>query len=119
MYTHIIKIFRDPINSAVYRTVHMDYYGFYEVADLKTILYAIMISVVIHLLYVAGTLGVGYLKTKGFKPNLENEWGSVSTLQNEVAFGSVGASTFFPFTLIGVAVLCGIIMVAYRKIREQ
>ena len=86
---------------------------------MKTILYALMISVVIHLLYIAGTLGVGYLKTRSFKPDLETEWGSVNTLPNEVAFGAVGAPAFFSFTLIGVGVLCGIFMVAYRKIREQ
>lgn len=85
-------------------------------ALLKTIIQSLVISSVIHLIYIVGTLIVGYIKTRNYKPDIANRWGKVETLQNEVAFGAVGSPLFFLFTFIGVALICWLIIISYGKI---
>lgn len=85
-------------------------------AELKTIIQSLVISFVIHLFYIVGTVLVGYIKTRNYKPYIGNEWGNIETLQNEVAFGMVGSPLFFLFTFIGVALICGLIIISYGKI---
>lgn len=84
-------------------------------AELKTIIQSLVISFVIHLIYIVGTVGVGYIKTRNYKPDIENKWENIETLQNEVSFGMVGSPLFFVFTFIGVALICGLIIISYRK----
>ncbi|WP_144555263.1 hypothetical protein [Bacillus sp. X1(2014)] len=83
---------------------------------MKTIIQSLVISIVIHLIYIVGTLVVGYIKTKSYMPDIENKWENVETLQNEVAFGAVGSPLFFLFTFIVVALICGLIIISYGKI---
>ncbi|TWI58032.1 hypothetical protein IQ10_01363 [Halalkalibacter nanhaiisediminis] len=83
-------------------------------AELKTIIQSLVISFVIHLIYIVGTVGVGYIKTRNYKPDIDNKWDNIETLQNEVSFGMVGSPLFFLFTFIGVALICAIIIISYR-----
>ncbi|KUP05416.1 membrane protein [Bacillus coahuilensis m2-6] len=82
---------------------------------MKTIIQSLGISFVIHLIYLVGTVGVGYIKTRNYKPDIENKWGNIETLQNEVSLGMVGSPLFFLFTFLGVALICGLIIISYRK----
>ena len=85
-------------------------------AELKTIIQSLVISFAIHLIYIVGTMVVGYVKTRNYKPDIENNWENIKILQNEVAFGVVGSPLFFLFTFIGVALICGLIIISYGKI---
>ncbi len=85
-------------------------------AHLKTIIQSLFISFVIHLIYIVGTIVVGYVQTRNYKPDIENEWENIELIQNEVAFGMVGSPLFFLFTFIGAAIICGLIIISYRKI---
>lgn len=82
---------------------------------MKTIILSLCVSFIVHLIYLLGTLGVAYYKTKNYTPNLENEWDNVETLQNEVAFGVAGNPLVFQFTFIGVALICGFIIISYKR----
>jgi hypothetical protein len=81
----------------------------------KTIIQSLIISFVIHLIYLVRTLVVGYIKTKNYIPDISNTWVTVETLQNEVAFGAVGSPLFFLVTFIGVALISGLIIISFGK----
>ncbi|MFC0562167.1 hypothetical protein [Halalkalibacter alkalisediminis] len=83
---------------------------------MKTIIKSLGVSCVIHLIYIFGTFIVGYIKTRNYKPDIVNKWEKVETLQNEVAFGVVVSPLFFLITFIGVALICGLIIISYEKI---
>ncbi len=55
----------------------MVYYGNkgYErlCAELKTIIQSLGISFIIHLIYIVGTVVFGYIKTRNYKPDIENQ----------------------------------------------
>lgn len=85
-------------------------------AKLKTIIQSLVFSFVIHLLYIVGTVVLGYIKTRNYKPDIGDEWKNIETLQDEVAFGMVGSPLFLLFTFIGGAVICGLLIISYRKI---
>ena len=48
---------------------------------MKTVIQSLVISFVIHLIYIVGTMVVGYIKTSNYKPDIENNWGNIKTLQ--------------------------------------
>ena len=83
---------------------------------MKIIIQSFIISLVIHLLYIAGTMIVAYIKTVNYKVDIESSWRNVETLQNEVAFGIVGSPLILLFTLFGVAAISGFIIISYGKI---
>lgn len=85
---------------------------------MKLFMQAAVGSIAIHVIYFLGIFLVGYIKTMNYMPNIEASWKSVDTLQNEVAFGMTGSHLFFFFTFIGVAVICGMVILFYRKIRS-
>ncbi|QEY21664.1 hypothetical protein D0S48_13840 [Psychrobacillus sp. AK 1817] len=82
---------------------------------MKLVMKAFIASVIIYLVYLVCTIGIGYIKTKFYKPDISSEWESVDYLQNEVAFGMVISPFFFVFSLVGIACICGIIIYLYKK----
>src|SRR3954468_544596 len=84
--------------------------------ELKTIIQSLGVSFVGHLIYIVGPMIVGYIKTKNYQPDITNKWGQVETLQNKVAFGVGGSPLYFLFTFIALALICGLIIISYRKI---
>jgi hypothetical protein len=59
---------------------------------------------------------VAYIKTNAYQPDFSSEWGQVQILQNEVAFGTIISPLLLLFSFVGVTVVCGIIIVSYRKL---
>ncbi|MEK5520874.1 hypothetical protein [Bacillus sp. HNG] len=55
----------------------------------KTILHAVIFSIIIHVLILGFTIIKGYLLTKSHIPSDINTYDNVHMLQNEVAFGIV------------------------------
>ena len=82
---------------------------------LKIIIQALIGSIIIHVTYIFGTLLIGYIKTKFYKPDISTSWDNVEILQNEVAFGRVISPYFALLSFVGVAVICGIILFIYKK----
>lgn len=82
---------------------------------MKTIIQSLIVSFVIHIIYIGGSLIVGYITTKTYKPDIEDEWGNVKMLQSEVAFGVSGSPLFFLITFISVALICGLIITTIGK----
>ncbi|MFE5430817.1 hypothetical protein [Peribacillus simplex] len=64
---------------------------------MKVVLQAIIGSISIHVIYVVVVILVGYIKTKNYKPDIENAWDKVETLQNEVEIVSVASPHFYHF----------------------
>ena len=83
--------------------------------EMKIVIQAFIVSVVIHLVYIFCTIGIGYIKTKLYKPEISGEWEKVDYLQNEVAFGMIGSPIFLVFTLVGIALICGVFIYLYKK----
>lgn len=82
---------------------------------MKIVLQAFVGSIIIHVIYIVCTMLVGYIKTKYYKPDISNAWNKVDTLKSEVGFGMVISPFFYSFSLLGIAVICGIILFSYEK----
>lgn len=85
---------------------------------MKLVIQAFIVSIVIHLVYIFGSIGIGYIKTKFHKPEISGEWGEVDYLQNKVSFGMVGSPFFLVFTLLGIALICGVLIYLYKNFRS-
>ncbi|RTR29171.1 hypothetical protein EKG37_15680 [Robertmurraya yapensis] len=86
---------------------------------MKPIIQSLIFSFVIHLIYIFGVLVVGYIKTRNYKPDISDRWVEVETLQSEVAFGVSSSPLYFIFTFIGLALICLLTIIFYRKIVER
>lgn len=82
---------------------------------MKLVIQAFIASVIIHIVYIICMIGIGYIKTKFYKPNLLGEWENVDYLKSEVAFGMAISPFFFVFSLIGITIISGIIIYLYKK----
>lgn len=78
--------------------------------NMKVVLQAIFVSIVIYIIYIVGRMLVGYIKTRNYKPNIVGTWDKGEILQNEVMFGKVFSPCFILLFFVGVAVICGIII---------
>jgi quinol-cytochrome oxidoreductase complex cytochrome b subunit len=85
---------------------------------MKLFMQATVGSIALHVIYLVGMLLTSYIQTMNYTPDMEGSWQSVDTLQNEVAFGTAGSPFFYFFTFIGVAAVCGIVIVLYRRLRS-
>ncbi|MBT2679263.1 hypothetical protein J7E38_09630 [Bacillus sp. ISL-35] len=85
---------------------------------MKLFLQAISASVVIHFLYFAGVMFVGYIKTKNYQPDVTGAWDQVDPLQTQVAFGYNGSPFLFLFTFLAVAMISGMIIFSFKKVAE-
>lgn len=83
---------------------------------MKVVLLAFMSSIAVHVVYIAGMVLVGYIKTRNYKPDIASAWDEVETLQNEVVFVKANSPLLYLFTFLGVAAICGIIIFSYRKL---
>ncbi|MCK1985727.1 MULTISPECIES: hypothetical protein [Peribacillus] len=83
---------------------------------MKVVLQAIIGSISIHAIYVVVMMLVGYIKTKNYKPDIENAWGAVENLHNEVEFVSATPSHFYVLSFLGVSVICGIVILSFEKL---
>ena len=82
---------------------------------MKIVLQAFNGSIIIHVIYIFCTMLVGYLKTKYYQPDISSAWVNVDTLQNEIGFGMIISPFFYLFSLVGIAVICGIIIFSFKK----
>ena len=83
--------------------------------QLKTVKQSLVVSFLIHLVYIGGAFIKGYIETKNYQPNLGSQWENTEILQSEVALGVSGSPIFYLFSFIGVALLCEITFIMYKK----
>ncbi|MGE7183958.1 hypothetical protein ACQKKK_08090 [Peribacillus sp. NPDC006672] len=84
---------------------------------MKLVLQAIIGSIVLHVLYIGSLMLVSIIKTKNYKPDIVSAWDKVDTLQKEVEIvGKVITPYFYVLSFAGVAAICGITILIYRKI---
>lgn len=83
---------------------------------MKTVLQAFMASIILHIIYILSTIGIGYIKTMYYKPDMQGE---VYLLQNEVAFGTVISPYVYLISLLGVFIVCASIIASYKKIKRR
>ena len=82
---------------------------------MKTVKQSMVISFLIHLVYIGGAFIKGYIETKNYQPNLGSQWENTEILQSEVAFGVSGSPMFYLLSFIGVTLLCDITFIMYKK----
>lgn len=83
---------------------------------MKTVLQSFMASIILHIIYILGTIGIGYLKTMYYKPDLQGE---EYHLQNKVAFGMVISPYVYLISLLIVSILYANIIVLYKKMKRR
>lgn len=84
---------------------------------MKTVIHAFVISIIVHVVYLASTIGIGYWKTKLYKPDVENAWEKAAMLQNEVVFGHTGSPILYLVSFVGVAAVVALVMHVYQMVR--
>lgn len=83
---------------------------------MKVVLQAVIGSIAIHVIFIASMTVVGYIDTWNYKPNIDD---TVVVLQDEVAFGQVISPVFGLLSIIGIAVILGLIMLLYKKFSNK
>jgi hypothetical protein len=83
---------------------------------MKTVLQAVIASIILHIIYILSIIGIGYIKTIYYKPDMQGE---VYLLQNEVAFGTVISPYAYIISLLGVSIICASIIFLYKKIKRR
>ena len=86
---------------------------------MKMVIQALIASVVIHLVYLFCTIGIGFIQTKLYMPDISGQWEGIDYLQNEVAFGMIGSPIFLVFTFIGITLICGIFIYFYKTLSVE
>lgn len=82
---------------------------------MKIVLQAIATSMIIHVIYFVCVTVFAYVKTKNYESEHLGQGGQID-LQDEVVFGVIVSPSSIIFSLVGVAAVCGIILVLYKKI---
>ncbi|TDL82798.1 hypothetical protein [Peribacillus frigoritolerans] len=77
---------------------------------MNTIVQAIIGSVIVYLIYYIITMGIGYIKTKRYIPDIERGWENVNNLPNEVEFGRKVSPVKYIGSFVGVTLICGLII---------
>ena len=84
---------------------------------LRLFLQAVIFSIVIHVIYIGGSLVHGLSQTWNFVPDIENAYENVTVLQNEVSFGYVGSPMYLVFTFIVMALIGAAAIQLLKRIR--
>ncbi|WP_096153290.1 hypothetical protein [Bacillus sp. FJAT-45066] len=85
---------------------------------MKLFIQSIVSSIVVHLIYLVGTMVVGYIKTINYTPIITSSHHTY--LQNEVAFGYVSSVPYYisiltSFTI--VAIISALLITLSKRIR--
>ena len=83
---------------------------------MKIALQAIVASIIMHVSYIVCMTAVAYIETKNYKPEIISRGEQAIILQDEVVFGIIMSQLSIVFSLVGVAVVCGIILALYRAL---
>ncbi|WP_458413060.1 hypothetical protein ACNQFZ_20030 [Schinkia sp. CFF1] len=89
----------------------------------RTIKHSLIFSLIIHVLFLVGTIGYGYFKTLYYVPGIVNAYDEVQYLQNEVAFGIVSRPlTPAQFVIVSFLLTCFLFILfktAFNKLYKK
>lgn len=86
---------------------------------MKIVWQSLLGAAIIHILYFAAAMSVGYVKTITYKPNFSAAWKHADNLQSTVAFGSSTSPLWYTGTFLGAAIVCGLLLIGYKKLTTQ
>ncbi|WP_216829567.1 hypothetical protein [Alkalihalobacterium elongatum] len=86
---------------------------------MKLFIQSILISIIVHALYIIGHVVYGIYLTNSYVPKIVNSYENVAYLQNEVAFGYV----INPFLMVGsfiiVTIVAAIALQIIKRLRDD
>ena len=87
---------------------------------MKLIIQSIIGSIVFHLLYLVGTIGIGYINTIFYTPNIEDTR-NMTYLQNEVAFGFVKTMPYYVYfiSFIFAALMTALLITMFKQVKVK
>ena len=87
---------------------------------MKLIIQSIIGAIIIHLVYLAGTIVVGYITTIFYTPSIEDDQ-NITYLKNEVAFGYVNTMPYYVYYLsfIFAALISALIITLFKQVRVK
>lgn len=85
---------------------------------MKCILQALAISLLIHVIYVVGTLSLGFIKTLIYRPDIETAWTQIDALQSSVAFGVTFSSYIIMLSFVCGFLVCWAALFVIQKRRR-
>ncbi|MBT2570753.1 hypothetical protein [Planococcus sp. ISL-110] len=86
---------------------------------MKIVWQSLLGAAVIHILYFAAAMSVGYIKTITYKPNFSAAWENAESLPSAVAFGSATSPLWYGGTFLAAAIASGLLLVVYKKLATQ
>ncbi len=82
---------------------------------MRIMLQSLVGSIVIHIVFFITTIGIGFLKTKAYEPEILGDVDDVTLLENEVAFGVAVSPVSYIVSFVGIALICGMLILGYEK----
>lgn len=84
---------------------------------MKLIIQSVILSILAHVIYFAGSLIHGIYLTNHYVSDIVNEYANVTYLQNEVAFGYVISPIYYVISFVLTAVIGAVVIHLFNKVR--
>lgn len=78
----------------------------------------LLFSLGLYLIYLVGTVIVGFVKMWNYTPEMDKNIGNVQLLDQGIALGITGSPIFFIITFLGMALLFTLIIYSYQKLNK-
>lgn len=82
---------------------------------MKIIAQAVAASFLIHVIYLFGTLLLGFIQTLIFRPNIETAWRQLDNLQSQVVFGASISPFIVVFSFVTISFFCWFFLLFIQK----
>ncbi|MGG0642991.1 hypothetical protein ABE021_03440 [Sporosarcina gallistercoris] len=82
---------------------------------MKIIAQAVSASFLIHIIYIFGTLLLGFIQTLIYRPNIETAWRQLDNLQSQVVFGASFSPYIVLLSFVTIAFFCWFILLFIQK----
>ncbi|ALC91775.1 hypothetical protein AM500_19795 [Bacillus sp. FJAT-18017] len=86
---------------------------------MKQVFRALVWSAVLHLLFFAGVIAVGYLKTISHQPDIAAKYDDVIFLQNNITFGSTISPLFFLASYLSLAAGLAVLLFIRKRLMDS
>ncbi|MBD7906715.1 hypothetical protein [Sporosarcina gallistercoris] len=82
---------------------------------MKIIVQAIAASLLIHVIYMFGTLLLGFIQTLIYRPDIETAWKQIDNLQSQAVFGVTFSPYIMIVSLASIAFVCWFVLLFVQK----
>lgn len=83
---------------------------------MKVILWSLMISLIVHIIFFLVIFLSGIQKTMNYQPNMNNAWEDATNLNSSVAFGTINSPLLTLGSFLLVAFISYIIILFIKKL---